>query len=101
MNPNDFHTTTTEGKAAVMLAHAGGAEIQRVPKDQVRLYCWNTDAQPEWNWMIYDYRVKQRVPREFHVYPSSHIGANGCFAVLASHAAPLSDGGILCREVIE
>lgn len=96
-----YDTTTTEGKAAVMLAHAGGAEIEYRGVNSTK---WHDHEPPVWDWITWVYRIKPepRVPREFYVVGENSSSGLGYRAYPAKYANPKRDpNGILCREVLD
>lgn len=50
-------TSTTEGKAAVMLAASKGADIEF--QNRNLMGCWILQPTPSWDWFQYDYRIKE------------------------------------------
>lgn len=72
----NYDTTTTEGKANVMLAHANGEKIQTRRHDGDD--AWQYTASPLWNWYQHDYRIKPKEPRRWWINPAAN-GLCSCF----------------------
>jgi hypothetical protein len=68
---------TTKEKAAVMIAHADGAQLEI----SVNGGPWKDYflTEPRWNWDEHDYRIKPkpRVAREFWVHEYKAVGFTG------------------------
>lgn len=61
----NYDTTTTEGKIAVMQAHAKGEAVQSIACGNAKIYGWKDDMDPVWDWSLRDYRIKPKEPRRW------------------------------------
>lgn len=61
----NYDTTTTEGKANVMLAHANGEVVQSIGRGNAEIYGWRDDKHPAWDWLNRDHRIKPKEPRRW------------------------------------
>jgi len=48
---------STQMRIAIMQAFADGKRVQRRIADSEDFSDWRTDADPEWNWTAYEYRI--------------------------------------------
>lgn len=71
---------TIEEMTAVMQAFQEGKEIEYRSKSS-KLTTWHSTEQPCWNWIVYDYRIKQEP--KYRPYAN----ADECFADIRKHGS--------------